>query len=133
MNRSFLILALLSTLVLTGCASHRPLQVAEHLTRDTLYLSSQHYDSIYVYQDRLLDRSRDTIYIKDSILEYRYRLLRDTVYQTRVDSIPILREVEVVREVPRPLTWFDRLCRYAFFLLCGALLFFVYRCIRKFI
>ena len=31
-----LILALLSALVLTGCASHRPLQVAELLTRDTI-------------------------------------------------------------------------------------------------
>ena len=133
MNRSFLTFALLSALVLTGCATHRPLQVAEHFHRDTVYLSSQHFDSVYVFRDRLLDRSRDTVYIKDSILEYRYRLLRDTVYKTQIDSIPILREVEVVREVPRPKTWFDRLCLYAFFLLCGALLFFVYRCSRKFI
>lgn len=39
MNRSFLILALLSALVLTGCATHRPLQVAEHVTRDTVYIN----------------------------------------------------------------------------------------------
>ena len=32
-----LFIALLSALVLTGCASHRPLQVAEHVTRDTVY------------------------------------------------------------------------------------------------
>ena len=108
MNRSFLILALLSALVLTGCATHRPLQVVEHLTRDTVYLSSQHFDSVYVFRDRLLDRSRDTIYLKDSILEYRYRLLRDTVYQTHVDSIPVLREVEVVREV-RHIPWYAKL------------------------
>ena len=68
MNRSCLILALLSALVLTGCASHRPLsQPVEHLTRDTVYLSSQHFDSVFVFRDRLLDRSRDTIYLKDSI------------------------------------------------------------------
>ena len=109
MNRSFLTFALLSALVLTGCASHRPLsQPAEHLTRDTLYLSSQHFDSIYVFRDRQLDRSRDTVYLKDSILEYRYRLLRDTVFKTRVDSIPILREVEVVREV-RHIPWYAKL------------------------
>ena len=134
MNRSFLILALLSALVLTGCASHRPLsQPVEHVTRDTLYLSNVQYDSIYVFRDRFTDRSRDTVYLRDVSVEYRYRLLRDTVYKTQIDSIPVIREVEVVREVPRPKTWFDRLCRYAFFLLCGALLFFVYRCIRKFI
>ena len=134
MNYKLYALLFLSVLTVYSCSTSRqqPL-VAEHLTRDTLYLSSQHFDSVYVFRDRLLDRSRDTIYLKDSILEFRYRLLHDTVYKTRVDSIPILREVEVVREVPRPKTWFDRLCRYAFFLLCGALLFFVYRCIRKFI
>ena len=134
MNYKLYALFFLLVLTVYGCSTSRPLsQPVEHLTRDTLYLSSQHFDSVYVFRDRLIDRSRDTVYLKDSILEYRYRLLRDTVYKTRVDSIPVLREVEVVREVPRPKTWFDRLCRYAFFLLCGALLFLVYRCIRKFI
>ena len=108
MNRSFLTFALLSALVLMGCATHRPLQVAEHVTRDTVYLSSQHFDSVYVFRDRQLDRSRDTVYLRDSILEYRYKLLRDTVYQTRVDSIPVFREVEVVREV-RHVPWYAKL------------------------
>lgn len=125
MNRSFLILALLSALVLTGCATHRPLQVVERVTRDTLYLSSQHFDSVFVFRDRLLDRSRDTVYLKDSILEYRYRLLRDTIYQTRVDSIPVLRDVEVVREV-RHIPWYAKLLSWigalAFILLLTRLL-----------
>lgn len=110
MNRSFLILALLSALVLAGCASHRPLQVAEHVTRDTVYLSSQHYDSIYIFQERTSDyhmnplnplkpSETDTVFIKDVSVEYRYRLLRDTIYKTQIDSIPVIREVEVVREV----------------------------------
>ena len=128
-----ILLALLSALVLTGCATRRQLQVVDRITHDTLYQSNVHYDSIYVSQDKYIDRSRDTVYLRDVSVEYRYRLLRDTVYKTQIDSIPVIREVEVVREVPRPKTWFDRLCRYAFFLLCGALLFFVYRCIRKFI
>ena len=133
MNRSFLILALLSALVLAGCATHRPLQVAEHVTRDTVYINKLQYDSIYIDNRQKVYRQSDTIYLYRTKYEYRYRLLRDTVYKTQIDSIPIIRKVEVVREVPRPKTWFDRLCRYAFFLLCGALLFFVYRCIRKFI
>ena len=133
MNHSFLILALLSALVLAGCATHRPLQVAEHVTRDTVYINKLQYDSIYIDNRQKVYRQSDTIYLYRTKYEYRYRLLRDTVYKTQIDSIPIIRKVEVVREVPRPKTWFYRLCRYAFFLLCGALLFFVYRCIRKFI
>ena len=130
------------------CCSCGSTKVATQLVRDvrvdTVYLSNVQYDSIYIYQERTSDyhmnplnplkpSETDTVFIKDVSVEYRYRLLRDTVYKTHIDSIPVIREVEVVREVPRPKTWFDRLCRYAFFLLCGALLFFVYRCIRKFI
>ena len=133
-NYLLFILSLVTFCTFIGCRSAKQAaQLVREVHTDTLYLSNVQYDSIFVFKDKLTDRSKDTVYIKDSILEYRYKLLRDTVYQTRVDSIPILREVEVVREVPRPKTWFDRLCLYAFFLLSGALLFFVYRCIRKFI
>ncbi len=117
--RSSLAIALLSALVLTGCASNRHLQVAEHVTRDTLYLSNVQYDSIYIFQERTSDyhmnplnplkpSETDTVFIKDVSVEYRYKLLRDTVYQTRVDSIPVIREVEVVREV-RHVPWYAKL------------------------
>ena len=135
----------LTLLTVYSCSTSRHVTgLVERTSVDTLYLSSLQYDSIYIFQERTSDyhmnplnplkpSETDTVFIKDVSVEYRYRLLRDTVYKTQIDTIPILREVEVIREVPRPKTWFDRLCRYAFFLLCGALLFFVYRCIRKFI
>ena len=96
----FFIIALLSALLLTGCATSRPLQLVERTSVDTLYLSSQHFDSVYVFRDRFTDCSRDTIYLRDVSVEYRYRLLRDTIY----------------------ITFFDRLCRACFYLLSGALL-----------
>ena len=132
-------------LVCCSCGSTKVVtQTVRDVSVDTVYLSNVQYDSIYIYQERTSDyhmnplnplkpSETDTVFIKDVSVEYRYKLLRDTIKVVQHDSIPILREVEVVREVPRPKTWFDRLCRYAFFLLCGALLFFVYRCIRKFI
>ena len=133
-NYLLFILSLVTFCTFIGCRSAKQAtQLIREVQKDTIYLSSLQYDSIYVSRDHFTDRSRDTVYLHDVSVEYRYKLLRDTVYQTRVDSIPVIREVEVIREVPRPKTWFDRLCRYAFFLLCGALLFFVYRCIRKFI
>ena len=98
MKRQLIILlALLSALVLTGCATRRQLQVVDRITHDTLYQSNVHYDSIYVSQDKYIDRSRDTLLIKDKTVEYRYRLLRDTVYRVKIDSIPVIREVEVVK------------------------------------
>ena len=98
MKRQLIILlALLSALVLTGCATRRQLQVVDRITHDTLYQSNVHYDSIYVSQDKYIDRSRDTLLIKDKTVEYRYRLLRDTVYRVKIDSIPVIREVDVVK------------------------------------
>lgn len=94
--------------VLTGCATTRQVQVVEQVSRDTLYLSNVQYDSIYVFQDHLTDRSRDTIYVKDIQYEYKYKLIRDTVYRTQIDTIPVIREVEVVkteRYVPGIYKW----------------------------
>ena len=103
-----LFLALLSALVLTGCSIHRPLQVAEHVTRDTLYLSNVQYDSIFVFNDRQLDRSRDTLVIRETNTEFRYKLLRDTVYKVHHDSIPY--EVRVVEtQVERHIPWYAKL------------------------
>lgn len=98
-----ILFALLSAIVLTGCATRRQLQVAERISHDTLYLSNAHYDSIYISQDKYIDRSRDTLLIKDKVVEYRYRLLRDTLYRTRIDSIPVVKtvvETKVERHVP---------------------------------
>ena len=82
---------------LSGCGTMKQVQVVEQVSRDTLYLSNVQYDSIYVFQDHLTDRSRDTIYIRDVQYEYKYKLLRDTVYKVQIDSIPVIREVEVIK------------------------------------
>ena len=103
-----ILLALLSALVLTGCATRRQLQVVDRITHDTLYQSNVHYDSVFVSHDRTTDyhlnplnplkpSETDTVFIKDRTVEYRYRLLRDTVYRVKIDSIPVIREVEVVK------------------------------------
>ena len=99
--------------VLTGCATTRQVQVVERVQKDTLYLNHIQYDSIYVFQDHLTDRSRDTIYIRDVQYEYKYKLLRDTVYRTQIDTIPVIREVEVVkteRYVPGIYKWSLGIC-----------------------
>ena len=130
-NYLLFILSLVTFCTFIGCKSAKQAaQLIREVRTDTLYLSSQHYDSIYVSRDHFTDRSRDTVYIKDSILEYRYKLLRDTVYQTRVDSIPILREVEVVRVVPRKRNWIDYLCYTITAILSGLLLIRVLRYLR---
>ena len=99
---------LLFCTLLAGCGTQRKTSVVERVTRDTLYLHQVQYDSVYVYRDRYVDRSRDTVYVNDRSVAYRYRLQRDTLRIHRVDSVPVIREVEVVREVART-PWYAKL------------------------
>lgn len=94
---SIFVIVIVIVIVLTGCASTRQIQVVREVSRDTLYLNHIQYDSIYVDNWQLTDRSRDTIYVEKVRLEYKYKLLRDTVRVVQIDSIPVIREVEVVK------------------------------------
>lgn len=120
-------------LVCCSCGSTKvTTQLVEHVQKDTIYLSNIKYDSIYIMQDRLLDRSKDTIYLKDVSVEYRYKLLRDTVKVVQRDSIPYEVTVTEVKEITRPLTWFDRLTRFCFFFLMGVVVCWIYNRFRFF-
>ena len=114
-------LILLTACILTGCSSLRQVQVVREVSRDTLYLSNVQYDSIYVFQDHLTDRSRDTIYIRDVQYEYKYKLLRDTIYRVQIDTIPVIREVEVIKTekyVPSIYKWSLAICIILFCVFC---------------
>ena len=126
------VLPALTLLTVYSCsASHHVSGPVERTSVDTLYLSNVQYDSVYVYQDRLLDRSRDTVYLRDHLVEYRYRLLRDTVYKTRIDSIPYQVTVTEVKGITRPLTLFDHLTRLTFWIAVGVLLTFLVRVVIR--
>ena len=102
------LLCLLFCTLLAGCGTPRRLPVVERIQRDTLYLHQVQYDSVFVSQERYVDRSRDTLYVQERSVEYRYRRLTDTLRIHQVDSVPVIREVEVVREVART-PWYAKL------------------------
>jgi len=132
-----LVLVLLC-LTMCSCGSSKQLTVVDRVTHDTLYINKIQYDSIYQNDSFLMDyhpskeyvylfdsvlvMKVDTMYIRDKQVQYKYKYLRDTTYFHHVDTIPVIQQVEVVKEVKKPLSWFDRLCRYSFFMLLGAVL-----------
>ena len=108
MKKFSFVIVIVIVIVLTGCATTRQTQVVRETTRDTLYLNHIQYDSIYVDNWQLTDRSKDTIYVEKVRLEYKYKLLRDTVHVVQIDSIPVIREVEVIKTekyVPSIYKW----------------------------
>lgn len=120
-------------LVCCSCGSTKQVtQLMEHVQKDTVYLSNVQYDSIYIFQDKYVDRSQDTLYIKDKCVEYRYRLLKDTVRIVERDSIPYELTITQVKEITRPLTWYDHLSRVILWLNIGFVLLVIVRLIRKY-
>lgn len=121
-----LVLVLVFVLVLSGCASTRHVtQLVHDIQRDTIYVSNFQYDSVYVFKDKITDRSRDTLYIREVETEYKYRILRDTILKVQRDSIPYEVTIVEIKEITRPLTWFDHLTRFCFWFLIGALLMWI--------
>lgn len=141
----------LTLMVCCSCGSTKAVtQLVEHTSIDTVYLSNVKYDSIYIYKDHVsehhfgkmepvtnLEQSpntpmrTDTLYIKDISIEYRYKLLRDTIYKTQADSIPYQVTVTEVKEITRPLTWYDHLTRLSFWFFIGSLLTFLFIKIKR--
>ena len=103
----FLILLVVAC-TLIGCVTSRPTsQVVEASLRDTVYVNKVLYDSVYIDNWYYTYHKADTVVVEKTKLEYRYKVLRDTVFRARIDSVPVIREVEVVREV-RYVPWYAK-------------------------
>lgn len=147
------VLVIVTLLVCCSCGSTKrviesvPIETIKEVNiHDTLVIHDVQYDSIYISKDRSSEyhlnpsnlsnpSNSDTLFIKDVSIEYRYKLLRDTVERVKLevvrDSIPYEVRITETVEVPRPLNWFDHLCRYSFFFILGANLLLLYRFFRK--
>lgn len=113
-----LALALTLSMSIVSCSTTTTIPL-ESLRHDTLYINKEKYDSIYIDNTHLIDRGGDTVYIKDKQIEYRFRLLRDTIRIARIDSIPYEVRITEVKEIRKPPNIFDYLCYLSFGILIG--------------
>lgn len=107
----FLLFLVLLLLLLSSCktTSNTTAIVPVHsATHDTIFLKKVKYDSIYIDRWQRIERKADTVFCDRVKIEFRYRLLRDTVYKTRTDTIPVVKQVPVIRKerYTPPLTKF---------------------------
>lgn len=92
----FLFLLLLSSCKTTSNTTDIvPVHSATH---DTILLRKVKYDSIYIDRLQRIERKADTVFYDRVKIEFRYRLLRDTVYKTRTDTVPVVKQVPVIRK-----------------------------------
>lgn len=124
-----MVIVIVIVIVTTSCTTTKTVPT-ESIRKDTIYINKQSYDSIYIDNTHLIDRGGDTVYIKDKLIEYRFRSLRDTIRIARIDSIPYEVKIIETKEVRKPPNLFDYLCYLSIGIIIGAILWKLYRVIK---
>lgn len=100
------IVAMLLCLLMGSCTTTKYVTMPEYHS-DTVRVTQYQRDSIYMHDSILVRQQGDTVTIDRWHTQYRDRWHTDTIYQSRVDSVPY--RIEVVRELHAPLSWWERL------------------------
>ena len=100
-----LLVAVLLCALFSGCTTTKYVPVPEYHT-DTLRQVTVRHDSVMVHDSIHITEKGDTVRIERWHTRYRDRWRTDTIYQSKRDSIPY--PVEVTKEVPAKLTWWQQ-------------------------
>ena len=99
---AYIISACVIALVFCGCKTK--VVTVEKVRTDTKYVTKLQRDSIHIHDSIFVNRWQkgDTVYqVRDRWhVEWRDRLLHDTIYKSIVDSIPVPYPVEKIVEKP---------------------------------
>lgn len=131
-QKVIVIVIVIVSALLISCGSQKTVtQTVTDIRRDSVYINTFPQDRVYIYENKLIDRSRDTIFIRDKSVEFRYRKLTDPLRIVQRDSIPYEVTVTKVKEIQRSLTLFDKLCRACFWFLTTCLTLFIAHKLRR--
>lgn len=103
-------------LVIASCGAVRT-QIQTVYQRDTTYITNTRVDSTFRRDSVFVKEKGDTIYIYKERVRERYRIVRDTLYRSKVDSVFIDREREV--KVEKELTAWQRFRLDGFWILAA--------------
>ena len=83
----FAIVAIL--LMFCSCKAHEKLVVVTEHRTDTTYIVKQRTDSIWMHDSIHVREKCDTVMIERWHTMYKEKMIRDTLLQCRVDSVPV--------------------------------------------
>ena len=101
-----IIIPIIALVLLTGCKTKERVVTVEKVRTDTLLKLCNTRDSIWLHDSIRVSEKGDTIRIERWHTKYVEREVHDTLYQSKRDSVPV--PYEVVREVAKPLTWWQQ-------------------------
>lgn len=110
MNKLGIIIAMV--LVLSGCKTRTVVVTVPELRTDTLIISKSQRDSIWLHDSVYVSEKTegDTVWleVKKWHTKYIETRTRDTIYIATHDTIPHPYPVEVIKEVEKELTWWQK-------------------------
>ena len=105
-----------AVLMIASCGAVRT-QIQTVYQRDTTYITNTRVDSTFRRDSVFIREKGDTVYIYKEKVRERYRIVRDTLYRSKVDSVYIDREREV--KVEKELTAWQRFRLHVFWILAA--------------
>ena len=100
-----IVLGLALCALLGSCATTKYVQVPV-VHNDTTIVTKHQRDSIWMHDSIMVSEKGDTVRIEKWHTKYIEKQVHDTLYQSKVDSVPY--PVEVIKEVPAKLTWWQQ-------------------------
>lgn len=99
-------IAIILLFLLTSCKQIEYIPVIEHKT-DTTYITKVQKNSVWLHDSVFVSVKGDTTWIEKFHTKYITKEVHDTLYKSRIDSIPV--PYEVVKEVAKKLSWWQKL------------------------
>jgi hypothetical protein len=110
MNKLGIIIAMV--LVLSGCKTRTVVVTVPEVRTDTLIITKSQRDSIWLHDSIYVSEKteNDTVWleVKKWHTKYIETRTRDTIYIATHDTIPHPYPVEVIKEVERGLSWWQK-------------------------
>ena len=129
-----LVCLMLMSSLFSGCKTITKTEVVEKVRIDTLKETIWQKDSVWIHDSIYIHQKGDTVLVEKWHTKWMERLLTDTVYQSKIDSIPY--PVTVTEYVERKLNWWQELRMHLgeimLMLLLAAVIYGVFRIWNKF-
>lgn len=74
---------------------------------DTVFSTHLQHDSTYIDRYHSMIAIDSIIFIRDSVTQIRYRMVHDSIYINRTDTMWLKRTTTKTKQIPRQRTWFD--------------------------
>lgn len=114
--------------ILIGCKAQPNYVPITSTEKGKEYIDRWHRDSIFLYKNKYVYQKGDTIFVIDSVIHYKNRYLRDSVFITDTVRIEVPYPVVETKEVNRLKSW-----QIILMILGGGLIgYFGFRVIRFF-